>query len=86
MASDKENPSGRFTMSPFKMLMFADVFTIVITYIGEKSNIEMMEVTSTTNTLADRSLGNTKIPVLNPFKKFGMNFFSPIITDGSTML
>jgi hypothetical protein len=86
MARDKEKPSGRLTVSPFKMLMFADVFTIVITYIGEKSNIEMMEVTSTTNTLADRSLGNTKIPVLNPFKKFGMNFFSPIITDGSTML
>ena len=36
MARDKENPSGRFTMSPFKMLMFAEVFTIVITYIGEK--------------------------------------------------
>ena len=86
MASDKENPPGRFTMSPFKMLMFADVFTIVMTYIGEKSNIEMMEVTSTTTTLADRSFGNTKIPDLNPFKKFCINFFSPSMTDGSTIL
>ena len=86
MASDKEKPSERFTVSPFKMLMFAEVFTIVITYIGEKSNIEMMEVTITTNTLAERSLGNTKIPVLNPFKKFGRNFFSPSMTDGSTMV
>jgi hypothetical protein len=86
MARDKEKPSGRLTVSPFKMLMFADVFTIVMTYIGEKSNIEMMEVTSTTTTLADRSLGNMKIPDLNPFKKFCMNFFSPSMTDGSTIL